>query len=67
MLNHRQLEVLNILRTGKNVFLTGEAGTGESFVLDYFLSEMEDRNIIVCVPTGIAALNIHGATLHSVC
>lgn len=64
MLNHRQLEALNILRTGKNVFLTGKAGTGKSFVLDYFLSEMEDRNIIVCVPTGIAALNIHGATLH---
>ena len=55
-----------ILKKGNNVFLTGNAGTGKSYILndymDYCLNER--KNIIVTAPTGIAAINIGGATLH---
>ena len=44
------------------VFLTGRAGTGKSTIIDYLRSQ---ENVVVCAPTGIAALNCRGATLHS--
>lgn len=51
---------------GNNVFITGEAGTGKSYVVNSFVKEMEkkNKNILVCAPTGIAALNIGGVTVH---
>ena len=54
------------LLSGNNVFLTGGAGTGKSFVLQLFINEMEkqNKNVIVCAPTGIAAINIQGVTIH---
>lgn len=57
---------LKALKSGKNVFLSGESGTGKSYVLNYFLREVEDKNIIVCAPTGIASINVGGSTLHRV-
>lgn len=48
----------------ENVFITGKAGTGKSFLLDVFV-ETTDKSNIVLAPTGIAALNVNGATLHS--
>lgn len=48
----------------ENVFITGKAGTGKSFLLDAFV-ETTDKSNIVLAPTGIAALNVNGATLHS--
>ncbi len=50
--------------TNENVFVTGKAGTGKSFLLDVFRNTT-DKNHIVLAPTGIAALNVNGATLHS--
>ena len=51
--------------SGKNVFLSGEAGTGKSFVLNQFLQKLPpDSSTLVCAPTGIAAINIHGTTMH---
>lgn len=64
MLNASQKKALRILESGKNVFLTGEAGTGKSFVLNHFISRNQHKNIIVTAPTGIAAINVHGSTLH---
>lgn len=47
-----------------NVFITGKAGTGKSFLLDIFRSTTEKKHIVLA-PTGIAALNVKGATLHT--
>lgn len=50
--------------TAENVFVTGKAGTGKSFLLDAFRLTTLKSNIVLA-PTGIAALNVRGATLHS--
>jgi ATP-dependent exoDNAse (exonuclease V) alpha subunit len=58
-------EILNTLeREHKNVFITGRAGTGKSTLLRKF-KEKTKRNVIVLAPTGVAALNVHGQTIHS--
>lgn len=51
-------------RTNNNVFVSGKAGTGKSFLLDVFIKTTKKKCIILA-PTGIAALNIHGTTIHS--
>jgi ATP-dependent DNA helicase PIF1 len=48
---------------GRNVFLTGMAGTGKSTLLRRFIAETP-RRIDVTAPTGVAALNVDGMTLH---
>ena len=61
-----QKKALEAMANGENVFLTGGAGTGKSFVLKKFL-EMRNggRRIVACAPTGIAALNLEwGVTIH---
>ncbi len=50
--------------TKKNLFITGKAGTGKSTLLEYF-RERTQKNIAVLAPTGVAALNVHGQTIHS--
>ena len=46
------------------LFITGRAGTGKSTLLRHF-RENTDRNVAVVAPTGIAALNVQGETIHS--
>lgn len=53
-----------VTRTGANLFLTGRAGTGKTTFLKNLL-EKSDRRIVVVAPTGIAAINAHGMTIHS--
>lgn len=65
-LTEEQKRALAVLESGKNVFLSGEAGTGKSFVLNEFIRRNKKRNLVVCAPTGIAAINVGGATLHRV-
>jgi len=48
----------------KNLFITGRAGTGKSTLLEYFRSKT-DKDIVVLAPTGVAAVNISGQTIHS--
>lgn len=50
--------------SGQNVFITGEAGTGKSTLLDYFRKHSKKR-LAVLAPTGVAALNVKGETIHS--
>ena len=50
--------------TNKNIFLTGKAGTGKTTFLK-FLRENTLKKSIVAAPTGVAAINAHGVTLHS--
>lgn len=66
MLNKQQEYAYNTLMSGKNCFLTGEAGVGKSCVLNKFIEDSKEagKNIIVTAPTGIAAINVSGVTLH---
>ncbi len=47
-----------------SLFITGRAGTGKSTLLSYFKKNTK-KNIVVLAPTGVAAVNIGGATIHS--
>ena len=51
-------------RGDKHVFVTGKAGTGKSTLLRYF-REHTRRAVAVVAPTGVAAVNIDGQTIHS--
>ena len=64
VLNGEQEAALAVMLSGRNVFLTGEAGTGKSTLLREFIRRCE-RECIVVAPTGIAALNAGGTTIHS--
>jgi ATP-dependent exoDNAse (exonuclease V) alpha subunit len=53
-----------VTETNENIFLTGKAGTGKTTFLKY-LKENSTKNIVVAAPTGVAAINAGGVTLHS--
>ena len=53
-----------VLHTNKNIFLTGKAGTGKTTFLKYIQSHLQ-KNTVVLAPTGVAAINAGGMTLHS--
>ncbi len=50
--------------SNRHVFITGKAGTGKSTLLDYF-RRTTGKDVAVLAPTGVAALNIQGQTIHS--
>ncbi|MDD5692630.1 MAG: AAA family ATPase, partial [Candidatus Omnitrophica bacterium] len=50
--------------TKECLFITGKAGTGKSTLLKYFKANT-GKNIIVLAPTGVAAINVGGQTIHS--
>lgn len=58
---------LAILHSGKNVLLTGAAGSGKTFVLQQFIKEAREKGLSVAVTatTGLAATHISGSTIHS--
>ncbi len=60
----RALDVMET--TGRNIFITGKAGTGKSTLLDYFRNATR-KKVAVLAPTGVAALNVRGQTIHSFC
>ena len=53
-----------VTETNENIFLTGKAGTGKTTFLKY-LKENATKNIVIAAPTGVAAINAGGVTLHS--
>lgn len=53
-----------VRNTSQSVFLTGKAGTGKTTFLHYIRKNV-DKNVIVAAPTGVAAINAGGVTLHS--
>lgn len=63
----KQIEALEILKSGKNVFLTGEPGAGKTHTINQFRDEMLSRGkqCAVTASTGIAATHIGGTTIHS--
>jgi len=50
--------------TSQNLFITGKAGTGKSTLLSYFRRHTK-KKVVVLAPTGVAALNVQGQTVHS--
>lgn len=64
-LNEQFLNALELMEgSDKNIFITGRAGTGKSTLLMYFRS-ITKKKIVVLAPTGVAALNVNGETIHS--
>jgi len=66
-LSTKQQHFLSAVKNGKNIFLTGKAGTGKSHVVQSAIQMLknEGKNIIALAPTGVAANNIGGQTIHS--
>lgn len=64
-LSDEQKKIFEILEnTSDNVFITGKAGTGKSVLLQYF-KKNSSKKLVVCAPTGVAAINVGGQTIHS--
>ena len=64
MLSKSQKSAVSAIEVGKNVFVTGGAGTGKSYPLNY-ISQNSTKHLHIAASTGIAALNVGGVTLHS--
>ncbi len=62
-----QKEALEILKLGHNVFLTGPAGSGKTYLLNQYIAYLKSHNIPVGITasTGIAATHMGGTTIHS--
>ena len=62
-----QDEALALLKTGQNIFLTGPAGSGKTYMLNLYIKYLEEHNVSVAVTasTGIAATHMNGRTIHS--
>lgn len=63
----KQDEFIKSILSGDNIFLTGKAGTGKSHITKYAIDllQKQNKNVMALAPTGIAANNIGGATIHS--
>lgn len=64
-LSQEQTRALELLRSGENVFLTGGAGSGKSFLIRYFMRELEPKLMPILASTGAAAVLLGGRTFHS--
>ena len=63
-MNNQELARCIIDKTSKNLFITGKAGTGKTSFLRK-LKEDKPKNMVVLAPTGVAAINAGGVTVHS--
>jgi ATP-dependent DNA helicase PIF1 len=64
-LNDEFVGTFNLIEnTQENIFITGKAGSGKSTLLKY-LKKNTAKNVAVLAPTGVAAVNIGGQTIHS--
>lgn len=64
-LGEEQQRVYDIMtKSNDNLFITGKAGTGKSVLLQYFVKHTT-KSVAVLAPTGVAALNVGGQTIHS--
>lgn len=56
-------KIINLIKAGENVFITGHAGTGKSYILNKLKQKFP--KLAITSTTGIAAVNVGGQTLHS--
>ena len=64
-LNKEQQQAFDLVaNTNVSLFITGKAGTGKTTFIKRILKEI-DKNFLVLAPTGIAAINAGGQTMHS--
>jgi len=63
----QQKEALDLLKMGKNIFITGAAGSGKTYVLNQYINYLKENNVNVAVTasTGIAATHLQGTTIHA--
>ena len=64
-LSPAQSAVVDSFEKGKNLFITGGAGSGKSYLLSFLKRNYAGRGLEVTASTGIAAVNIGGTTIHS--
>jgi len=66
-LTSKQILFFDLAKSGKNIFLSGEAGTGKSFIVKLLMNYLKEqkKKFIAIAPSGIAANNIQGQTIHS--
>lgn len=66
-LNTKQRQVLEKILNGENAFVTGFAGSGKSYLIEYIYKTLKDqgKSVALTAMTGCAALLINGKTLHS--
>lgn len=62
-----QEQTLKIMKTGVNIYLTGSAGSGKTYLLNKYINYLEEHSVPVAVTasTGIAATHMNGMTIHS--
>lgn len=62
-----QETALSILMSGKNAFITGQAGAGKTYLLNEFIASarMKGKEVAVTATTGLAATHLDGTTIHS--
>ena len=66
-INNQFQKAIDIVeQTQRNLMIFGKAGTGKSTFLNYF-REHSRKKIAVLAPTGVAAINVKGMTIHSFC
>ncbi len=64
-LSEEQMQMFEKMeKASSHMFITGKAGTGKSVLLSYFKNNSQ-KQMVVCAPTGVAALNVGGQTIHS--
>lgn len=63
--NYEFMQALAIAQaTNNNLYLTGKAGSGKTFFLKY-LKKVCKKELVILAPTGVAAINAGGQTIHS--
>lgn len=64
-LSPEQQSALELLESGENVFLTGGAGSGKSYLVKAFMSQLNPKSFPILASTGAAAVILGGRTFHS--
>jgi ATP-dependent DNA helicase PIF1 len=65
LLSEDQKQAVYAVEDGESIFVSGSAGTGKSYLLQYLKTNYSDSGLHITASTGIAAVNVGGQTLHS--